>query len=81
MCLKFRVMDIIREVESEIESFHAMLDVSVIVHQCRSPKYSRRGERESGQILETPWVRGCCEVLDIDVVKFQVNQQMASLSY
>ena len=39
MCLKFRVkrtehlLDIIREVESEIESFHAMLDASVIVHQ------------------------------------------------
>ena len=38
MCLKFRVkrtehlLDIIREVESEIESFHAMLDASVIVH-------------------------------------------------
>ena len=39
-CLKFRVkrgtehlLDIIREVESEIESFHAMLDASVIVHQ------------------------------------------------
>ena len=39
MCLKFRVkrtehlLDIIREVESEVESFHAMLDASVIVHQ------------------------------------------------
>ena len=39
MCLKFRVkrtehlLDIVREVESEIESFHAMLDASVIVHQ------------------------------------------------
>ena len=39
MCLKFRakrtehLLDIIREVESEIESFHAMLDASVIVHQ------------------------------------------------
>ena len=39
MCLKFRVkrtehlLDIIRAVESEIESFHAMLDASVIVHQ------------------------------------------------
>ena len=39
MCLKFRVkrtehlLDIIREVESGIESFHAMLDASVIVHQ------------------------------------------------
>ena len=39
MCLKFRVkrtehlLDIIREVESEIESFHAMLDASLIVHQ------------------------------------------------
>ena len=39
VCLKFRVkrtehlLDIIREVESEIESFHAMLDASVIVHQ------------------------------------------------
>ena len=39
MCLKFRVkrtehlLDIIREVESEIESFHAMLDASVIVHE------------------------------------------------
>ena len=39
MCLKFRVkrtehlLDIIREVESEIESFHAMLDASVTVHQ------------------------------------------------
>ena len=39
MCMKFRVkrtehlLDIIREVESEIESFHAMLDASVIVHQ------------------------------------------------
>ena len=39
ICLKFRVkrtehlLDIIREVESEIESFHAMLDASVIVHQ------------------------------------------------
>ena len=39
MCLKFRVkrtehlLDIIREVESKIESFHAMLDASVIVHQ------------------------------------------------
>ena len=39
MCFKFRVkrtehlLDIIREVESEIESFHAMLDASVIVHQ------------------------------------------------
>ena len=39
-CLKFRVkrstehlLDIIREVEAEIESFHAMLDASVIVHQ------------------------------------------------
>ena len=38
LCLKFRVkrtehlLDIIREVESEIESFHAMLDASVIVH-------------------------------------------------
>ena len=37
--MKFRVkrtehlLDIIREVESEIESFHAMLDASVIVHQ------------------------------------------------
>ena len=37
-CLKFRVkrgvdhlLDIAREVESEIESFHAMLDASVIV--------------------------------------------------
>ena len=37
-CLKFRVrrrvdhlLDIVREVESEIESFHAMLDASVIV--------------------------------------------------
>ena len=37
---KFRVkrntehlLDIIREVEAEIESFHAMLDASVIVHQ------------------------------------------------
>ena len=27
------LLDIIREVESEIESFHAMLDASVIVHQ------------------------------------------------
>ena len=39
-CLKFRVkrstehlLDIIREVEAEIESFHAMLDASVIVYQ------------------------------------------------
>ena len=39
-CLKFRVrrgvdhlLDIVREVESEIESFHAMLDASVIVGQ------------------------------------------------
>ena len=39
-CLKFRVkrsterlLDIIREVEAEIEPFHAMLDASVIVHQ------------------------------------------------
>ena len=39
-CLKFRVkrstehlLDIIREVEAEIESFHAMLDALVIVHQ------------------------------------------------
>ena len=39
-CLKFRVkrstehlLDIIREVEADIESFHAMLDASVIVHQ------------------------------------------------
>ena len=39
MCLKFLwreqniFLDIVREVESEIESFHAMLDASVIVHQ------------------------------------------------
>ena len=39
MCLKFRVkrtehlLGIIREVESEIESFHALLDASMIVHQ------------------------------------------------
>ena len=41
-CLKFRVRlrrgvdhlpDIVREVQSEIESFHAMLDASVIVGQ------------------------------------------------
>ena len=39
-CLKFRVRrgldhlpDIVREVETEIESFHAMLDASVIVGQ------------------------------------------------
>ena len=39
-CLKFRVrrgvhhlLDIVREVESEIEAFHAMLDSSVIVGQ------------------------------------------------
>ena len=39
-CLKFRVrrgvdhlLDIVREVESEIESFHTMLDASVIVGQ------------------------------------------------
>ena len=39
-CLKFRLrrgvdhlLDIVREVESEIESFHAMLDASVIVGQ------------------------------------------------
>ena len=44
MCLKFRVkrtehlLDIIREVESEIESFHAMLDASV--HQLGDVKIS-----------------------------------------
>ena len=48
MCLKFRVkrtehlLDIIREVESEIESFHAMLDASVIVHQLGDVRISER---------------------------------------
>ena len=46
MCLKFRVkrtehlLDIIREVESGIESFHAMLDASVIVHQLGDARIS-----------------------------------------
>ena len=46
MCLKFRVkrtdhlLDIIRKVESEIESFHAMLDASVIVHQLGDVSFS-----------------------------------------
>ena len=50
MCLKFRVkrtehlLDIIREVESEIESFHAMLDASVIVHQLGDVRISEGGQ-------------------------------------
>ena len=46
-CLKFRVkkstehlLDILREIESEIDSFHAMLDASVIVHQLRDVRIS-----------------------------------------
>ena len=48
MCLKFRVkrtehlLDIVREVESEIESFHAMLDASVIVHQLGDVRISEK---------------------------------------
>ena len=50
-CLKFRVRrgldhlpDIVREVESEIESFHAMLDASVIVGQLGDVRISEGDE-------------------------------------
>ena len=50
MCLKFRVkrtehlLDIIREVESEIESFYVLLDALVIVHQLGDVRISEEDQ-------------------------------------
>ena len=33
-----------------------------------------REERENGQVLNSPWLKGCFEVVGNDVVMLQVNQ-------
>ena len=41
----------------------------------RSRSATAREERENGQMLKSPWLGGCCEVVDNDVVMLQANQQ------
>ena len=41
----------------------------------RSRSATSREERENGPVLNSPWLRGWCEVVGNDVVMFQVNQQ------
>ena len=41
----------------------------------RSRSATAREERENGQVLNSPWLEGCCVVVDNDVVMLQVNQQ------
>ena len=41
----------------------------------RSRSATTREERENGPVLNSPWLRGWCEVVGNDVVMFQVNQQ------